>query len=318
MSDSPRLARALLLMLVPLLVLGVVGGLARLGLVPSPTQALVWHGPLLVSGFFGALISLERAVASGGRLAFAAPPLAAVGGVLLLSGQAAAGFAALTLSSLVLVIGSVSLAWHRREDHLAWLAAGALLLLVANLSWLAGRTPVDGLPAGIGFLVLTIFAERLELSRLAPRPIWARLLFAGLAGLYLLSLLGHAVAPDVAVLTGLSLLGLTAWLVRFDIARHTVRQEGLPRFVALGLFAGYGWASVAALGLVLNGPLVAGQGRSDAIIHALLLGFVMSMVMAHAPIVLPAVARIRVRFHRGCSDRWRCSTSPCCCASSVG
>lgn len=300
MSASPRLARALLLLLPPLLVLGVLGGLARLGLVQAPVNALVWHGPLLISGFFGALISLERAVATGGHLAWTAPPLAGLGAMCLLLGLPQAGFALLSLAALVLFVGSAALAWRRREDHLSWLAAAALLWLVANLSWLSGRSPVDGLPAGIGFLVLTIFAERLELSRLMPRPTWARALFAALAGLYLLSTLLHLLAPaPAAALTGISLLGMTAWLLRFDIARLTVRQTGLPRFIALCLLAGYAWAAVAGLGLLGFGALQAGEGRSDAVIHALLLGFVMSMVMGHAPIVLPAVARIRVRFHRG-------------------
>ncbi len=304
MSASPRLARLLLLLLPPLLVLGILGGLARLGLLPAPVHApvntLVWHGPLLISGFFGALISLERAVATGGWVAWTAPPLAGLGALILLWGPPQAGLALLSLASLGLFLGSAALAWRRREDHLAWLAAAALLWLVANLSWLAGRSPVDGLPAGIGFLVLTILAERLELSRLVPKPAWARALFAALAALYLLSTLLHLLTPALAApLTGLALLGLTGWLLRFDIARLTVRQTGLPRFVALCLLAGYGWAALAGLGLLLTGPLVAGQGRSDAIIHALLLGFVMSMVMGHAPIVLPAVARIRVRFHRG-------------------
>jgi hypothetical protein len=40
----------------------------------------------------------------------------------------------------------------------------------------------------------------------------------------------------------------------------------------------------------------AGHAARDAALHALGLGFVFSMIFAHAPIVLPALARVRLRF----------------------
>lgn len=58
------------------LVLGLWGGLFRIGWAarpPSDALALL-HGPLMVSGFFGPLIALERAVATGRRLAYLVPP----------------------------------------------------------------------------------------------------------------------------------------------------------------------------------------------------------------------------------------------------
>ncbi len=43
--------------------------------------------------------------------------------------------------------------------------------------------------------------------------------------------------------------------------------------------------------------LAAGSYLYDAALHALFLGFVMSMVFGHAPVILPAVLRIRLPYH---------------------
>ena len=73
-----------------------------------------------------------------------------------------------------------------------------------------------------------------------------------------------------------------------DIARHTVRSTDLPRFSAACLLTGYAWLGVA--GLLWLRPELSGL-RYDAVLHATFLGFVMSMVLAHAPVILPAVLR---------------------------
>lgn len=63
-------------------------GFARLGwMVPLPAWSLsANHGPLMIGGFLGTLIVLERAVALGWRWAYSAPLFAAVGGLTLLLG----------------------------------------------------------------------------------------------------------------------------------------------------------------------------------------------------------------------------------------
>ena len=83
---------------VPLLVLGFAGllvgigaGLARLGCgVPAAVAALAaLHGPLMICGFFGVVISLERAVAIGRSWAYLGPLLAGLGGVAAIAGASA-------------------------------------------------------------------------------------------------------------------------------------------------------------------------------------------------------------------------------------
>ena len=47
---------------------------------------------------------------------------------------------------------------------------------------------------------------------------------------------------------------------------------------------------------MLGGPASEG-GRYDAVVHAVFLGFTISMVMAHAPVILPAVLRRPLPYH---------------------
>ena len=77
MSDLAPAARAPLLVLgFVALLLGVAGGLVRLGLaLPATTAGIAWHGALMASAFFGTLIALERAVAIGRRWAYLAPEI---------------------------------------------------------------------------------------------------------------------------------------------------------------------------------------------------------------------------------------------------
>ena len=47
----------------------------------------------------------------------------------------------------------------------------------------------------------------------------------------------------------------------------------------------------------LAGALAPGHAWRDAAVHALALGFVFAMVFGHAPIIFPAVARVKIPYH---------------------
>ena len=92
-----------------------------------------------------------------------------------------------------------------------------------------------------------------------------------------------------ARLSGLGLLALGAWLLRFGLARRTVRQTGLTRFIALCLLPGYGWLAFAGLSWVVWADRFSAGPWYDAMLHAVTLGFIFSMIFGHAPLILPAV-----------------------------
>jgi len=84
------------------------------------------------------------------------------------------------------------------------------------------------------------------------------------------------------------MLAIALWLARYDIARRTVRQTGLTRYIAVCLLAGYAWLAVGGVLRIAFGG-ASGGFYYDAILHAVFLGFVMSMIFGHAPIIFPAV-----------------------------
>jgi hypothetical protein len=150
------------------------------------------------------------------------------------------------------------------------------------------------LPWLAGFVVLTIAGERLELARLAMGPHAGTVLVAA-AGALGAALVAALLWPGVGhPVLGLVVVALVAWLARHDVARRTVHSTGLARFAALGMLAGYGWLAVA--GAVWLGGTPTGAAY-DAVVHAVFLGFTMSMVMAHAPVILPAVLRRPLPYH---------------------
>lgn len=288
------------------MVIGIVTGLGRLGIgVPEVATARVMlHGPILVAGVFGTLISLERAVAVRTLLgrtwtfADAAPVLNAAGlAVLLVNGATVPSLTLLALGAAVLV--GVNLFFLRRSPTLDVLTMvlGALFLLLADAAWLAGR-PVPLLtPWWAAFLVLTVVGERLELAVLRAHGPRARVAFGLAVAAYIGALLWMVVDAGLGMsLSGVGLVALTLWLLRFDIALMTIRRTGLPRFVAACLLSGYAWLGVAGAVVLISQPAFAGFSY-DAYLHAILLGFVFSMVFGHAPIILPAIVGRPIGFH---------------------
>jgi hypothetical protein len=84
------------------------------------------------------------------------------------------------------------------------------------------------------------------------------------------------------------MLALALWLLRYDIARYTVRKTGLTRFIAVCLLSGYIWLGLSGLLALRFGGVTAGF-QYDALLHTLFVGFVISMIFGHAPIIFPAV-----------------------------
>ncbi|MEU8623021.1 hypothetical protein [Streptomyces sp. NPDC048623] len=284
------------------LLAGLDAALGMLGL-PAPVSAdrlPQVHGMLMVLGFAGTLVALERAVALGRPWAYLAPGCLGAGGLLLLSPVG------LVVPRLLLVAGCAALValyirFWRRQPSAALLAqaAGAVSALGAALLWAAGVDVPLLLPWLVAFLVLTIAGERLELARVAVLAPSAERGFLACVGAVTAGVVATLLWPATGTaLLGAALLALVAWLVLYDVARRLLRSTGLPRFTAACLLAGYAWLGLAGALWLLNGPVTDGP-RYDAVVHAVFLGFVMSMIMAHAPVILPAVLRRPVPYHPG-------------------
>ncbi len=296
------------------LIMGMYAGLIRLGWrfgAPSPFLVDA-HGPLMVSGFLGTLISLERAAALKRPWAFLAPILTAAGAVTLVFAPASLiPRLLITAGSLCLVANFIFIVHLQRALHNVVMLIGVVTWLVGNIAWAQHRAVPAVVPFWIGFLLLTISGERLELSRMmSVRPI-LRTLFAAVlitfvamalwtlsapveagGGIVAFTRFGNAFVSAQWVI-GTRIAGACAaaagvWLLLFDMARRSVRVPGLSRFIAVALLIGYGWLIVTGLVWMITGPIVSGP-IYDALLHTFFLGYVISMVFAHAPIIFPAV-----------------------------
>jgi hypothetical protein len=278
------------------LVIGVAAGLARLGwdMPEWAAQAAGLHAVLMVVGFFGTVIALERAVALGSLWGYVAPPALALAALAAARGAWPYAAAFALAGAVVLLAVAVVQALQARALH-GWVLAGGAASFAAGVAlWLADAGLQSAIACWLAFFVFTISGERLELARvLRPAPA-VRAWFVAAAALFALGVAAVALGLDARwQLLGAGLVLLAAWLAVHDIARRTVRQQGLTRYIAVCLLAGYFWLAFA--GLLFASGLGAARAW-DAALHALLVGFVLSMVFGHAPIIFPAVLRVKLPY----------------------
>ncbi len=248
------------------------------------------HGPLMISGFLGTLIGLERAVALGERWAYVGPLVNGLGGILLaLGAPQLIGQILLTLGGLWMVLVFVVILRQHLASYTMVMALGALALVVGNVLWLFGWEVHRIVFWWAGFLILTIAGERLELSRIRQLKRSSLIVFGLIVAWYVSGLVVMLLVFDLGVrIAAVGMLALSLWLLRYDIARRTVRQTGLPRFIAVCLLIGYVWLTVAGVAGMILGGMKSGAAY-DLQLHAIFLGFVFTMIFGHAPIIFPAI-----------------------------
>ena len=279
------------------LLVGLWVGLARLGLtLPGGMPVLAeFHGALMISGFLGTVISLERAVAIGRWWAYMAPALSTIGAAALIVGAPVFASGTFLLAGIALTFNSGTVVARQPALFTVVLTVAAACWVGGTLVWIKGAPAADVAGWGLAFLVLTIAAERLELSRLLSPPRSSQLTFILAAALIIIGVVRGELAGETAPFSGVGLLAVTMWLVRHDIALRTIRLAGQARFSAACLLAGYFWLGLAGLVLLVAPPGVTAFSY-DAAVHAIAIGFVLSMIFGHAPIILPAVTGLRVRY----------------------
>ncbi len=290
-----------ILMAVVTLVGALWTGLVRVGwsLPAAASAPLAAHGPLMVAGFLGTVIGLERAVALGRKWAYSAPLLSGLGGLTTLVAPASAlGPILLSAGAAAFLIVMLVLSRRQIGPIMLIMCIGAACLLIGSLGLAAGWPVYSLVGWWAAYPVLTILAERLELSKLAKISAAA---FAALYGAVALSLAGLVVGvlwPEIGVrMVAVAYLVMALWFLRHDIARRRIRQPGLPRFVAIGLLVGYVWLIVSAGTQLWVGAVTSGYAY-DAINHSLFLGFVFSMIFVHAPIIFPSITGLDIPFRR--------------------
>lgn len=281
------------------LLAGLYSGLIRLGLLASGTPPVspIAHGPLMINGFLGTLIGLERAAALEKKWAYAAPVFLTASTILLLIEFPNPSNAALILGSVGLTLVMGYLYYLQSKIYHLIMALGAASLLVGNVLFVAQYPIYELVGWWAAFPMLTIFGERLELNRIMRPPKQAQHMFAVLILGWLVSLsithIDHTIGWRLA---SLLLIGIAGWLIRYDIARKTIKSIEWTKYSAISLLTGYGWLILAGLfglwyGLPTAGPIY------DGLLHMLFVGFVFSMIFAHASVIIPSLSGKLVPWH---------------------
>jgi len=289
------------------LAVGLAGGLARFGL-PGPTgAALAFHGVLMVSAFFGSLISLERALLLQRRPALLVPLIAAAGGLLAWAGVPIEWPLGLWLVAALGLLGlQVGVALQR-----GWSLPRAIEMLGAAcwglglVLWLQGGVAHEALPAWMGFLLLTILGLRRE--RMSDAPLsaaargWFGLGIGMVSAAVVLALVNTAYelpqwawvdTPMLVFWLGAILLGL--WLLAHDTEPRQWSAPAWTGLTAQALTLADAWLLAAGLlGALGRWLFMAAAGPAW---HALLLGFSFCMVFGHAPLVVQALTGVQPRY----------------------
>jgi hypothetical protein len=276
------------------LLAGISGGWLRLGsLIVIIPHAAANHGLLMVGVFLGTLISLERAMVMPRRYWLLVPFFSGISAIPFLMGSFERGVLLLLAGSLGLSAIMHFQTLKHPKFHSVLLYIGAACWFVGNLlAWQTGLIAA-GTTWWIGFLMFTIVGERLELSQFLPVPKWAKIILKILLTLFTLGLVVpfHSWGNEIM---GSAALSIAIWLLYFDMAKIAARKTAQFRYIGIGLRLGYVWLGSHGLVLLFMESHVL---YYDLMLHTFFLGFVFSMIWAHAPIIFPTIFNLRISLY---------------------
>jgi len=273
------------------LIFGMFSGLGRLGWgVPLP-ELYVNHGAIMVGGFLGSLIALEKIIPLRKAHFFVGPILSALSLVAFTLGETQFAVMMIIVASINLILVYLMYLKQHKSFYLMLAAIGAICWLIGNLLLQWKRFYPQVFPWWMGFLLFTIVSERLELSKYLPVTQKSKNGLIVFLGLFLLGIIlpFHGIG---IYLTGLSLIFISVWLMQHDVFRLTIKKERLARFTGFALLGGYVSLLLEGILLIVLRDNALGY---DIIVHVFFLGFVFSMIFSHGPIILPGVLGLTVR-----------------------
>jgi hypothetical protein len=273
------------------LITGLLAGLHRIGWSLALGGVSPNHGAIMVGGFLGTLIALEKIIPLKRNILYVFPILSGASVVLFFIGQPVYSVVCLVLASAGLSV-VFSMYWIRERSIIYFLmVAGALCWLTGNILLIVINFYPVSLPWWMAFVLLIITAERLELMKFLPVSNIRKIAFGGMLLVFVIGCIisFHGVGNYLAAL---SLVGVSIWLMRHDVVALNLNKQDLPRYVGMALLSGY-------FALLMSGiflPLLTDHPLGyDALVHSFFIGFVFSMIFAHGPIILPGVLGISAK-----------------------
>lgn len=268
------------------LFLGMVSGLARGGVL-NLSSLVNKHFIIFFYGFFGGLLSLERAFGFSLKYLLVTPASISLGLILYIAFEnpnfLIPGALLFILPNLLIFIKSITPFSFGFILSSILFIKGTVLFAFSNLHYQSAL-------AFILFLIFYILSERAELVKiigLGKKDIIfiSFITFSSLVGL-VVSIVDFKVGYRICFI---SLAIISLWFMRKDIARRTINMKGLAKFSAISVLSAYLW-------LFLGSFFIFSFGMWGEGIHNITLGFVFSMIFAHAPSIFPAMMKIKFQF----------------------
>lgn len=270
------------------LIIGVTAGLVRIGWNITLPNAVAHHGAIMVAGFIGTLISLEKVIPLKKTYLYVVPAMSGASTILFLLGVPIVGFSLLILASIgLIIVFSLFLRKDKSEVH-ALMLSGATFWLMGNIQLVSTKFYPSAFNWWMSFALFIITSERLELMKFLPVTRGAKMVCFLLL---LLVALGcffpfHGLGTFV---TSAGLAGIALWLMKNDLVGISITKTGLTRYVGVALLSGYAWLLFTAVFQIAS---TNSMFSYDIVVHSFFIGFVLSMIFAHGPIILPGVLGI--------------------------
>lgn len=276
------------------LVLGLLAGLHRIGWTFPLAGVSSNHGAIMVGGFLGTLITLEKIIPLKRKSLYAIPVVSGASVLLFFFNLPTYAFPCLILASAALSM--VFFIYLTRDVSLvyAMMFAGAVCWLVGNVLLRTQKFYPVALPWWMAFSLLIITAERIELMKFLPVSKLQKVMFILIQMIFLIGCLisFHGMGSYFAAF---ALMATAIWLLQHDVVGINLRRENLTKYVGVALLMGY--ISLLFCGVFLL--LVSSQPLEyDILVHSFFIGFVFSIIFAHGPIILPGVLGLSVKPYR--------------------
>lgn len=276
------------------LIVGVLSGLFRMGWNIPLGPVAAEHGALMVGSFLGTLICLERIVALKKKWLYIIPVISGLSILFFFMENQRMAMVLLSVGSLGLVYIYIDLLGRFREYYFYIMMAGAICWAIGNIIMIIDPFYARVAPWWIAFILLTVFGERLELSKFLPKSRTKTYTMIIAISVFIIGVMVpyHTFGRYIS---GVGLILMAIWLFHYDIARKSVKAHGMHRFTGSLLLAGYFWMLICGIIMIHEFETIFNY---DAMLHAFFLGFTFSMIFAHAPIIFPGVAGLNIKpFH---------------------
>ena len=147
------------------LLLAVWSGWIRVGFDLPIGHLAARHGALMVNCFLASLVFVERAVTMPNRWFLLIPAVQVSSILAFITGNIFPAHLLIVLGSMGFFGLCIYFTWKYRELYYYVFVAGALCLVTGNIWLMVSGLYADSVVWWMGFLLFTIVAERLELSR---------------------------------------------------------------------------------------------------------------------------------------------------------